>query len=206
MSAPALPPDARDDGRRLPITAAGLSDLGDFGAHVVRHINESETRGGIHFSPVWDVERADVMRETERRWRTPPHQAGWGRTWLLWTHLWDDPTQPRPQVIGHVELRGGVVPSAMHRAELSVGIEAPYRGRGAGRLLMSAAVAWSRTITGLAFVDLRVFAANQVARALYRKLDFVEIGVVRDAYRMRDGTSIDDVLMTLPLGNRESLP
>jgi RimJ/RimL family protein N-acetyltransferase len=182
-----------------PITAAGLSDLADFSAHVVRHIAESETKGGIHFSPVWDVDRSDVMRETERRWRTPPHQPGWGRAWLLWTHVWNDPSEARPQVVGHVELRGGVVPSALHRVELSVGIEAPYRGRGAGGALMRSAIAWTREIASVAFVDLRVFAPNVAARALYRKLGFDEIGVVRDAYRMRDGTSIDDIFMTLPL-------
>ncbi len=189
----------------LPITAAGISDLGDFASHVVRHLGESGSPGDTHFSPVWDVERGDVMRDSERRWRTPTHHPGWGRAWLLWTHRWDDPSQPRPHVVGHADLRGGANPAAIHRAEISVGIEAAYRGRGAGRALMEAALAWSRTVPLLAFVDLRVFSPNAVARGLYEKLGFREIGVVRDAYRMRDGTRIDDVAMTLALADTEAL-
>ncbi len=181
----------------LPITGAGISDLTDFAGHILRHVAESGTSGSVHFSPVWDLDRSHVMRETERRWRTPPHHCGWGRAWLLWTHAWNDPSEPRPVVVGHVELRGSPIVAALHRAELSIGVEAPYRGRGGARALMSAAVAWARDLEGLCAVDLRVFAHNEVARALYRAVGFQQVGLVRDAYRMRDGTSVDDVLMTL---------
>jgi RimJ/RimL family protein N-acetyltransferase len=184
---------------RLPITAAGTSDLSDFAAHVVRHLAESGVGGSPHFSPVWEVDRADVMRETERRWLTPAHQPGWGRSWLVWTHRWTSPSEPRPRVIGHLELRGGLVSSALHRAELSLGIEAGFRGRGAGRVLVETALEWAHD-AGLAYVDLRVFAGNAPARALYAKLGFREIGTIQDAYRMRDGTSVDDVLMTRECG------
>lgn len=183
----------------LPITVAGTSDLSDFASHVVRHLAESGGPGSLHFSPVWEVDKTDVMRETERRWLTPTHQPGWGRSWLVWTHRWTSPTEPRPRVIGHLELRGGLVSSALHRAELSLGIEAPFRGKGAGRALVETALAWARE-AGLVFVDLRVFAANAPARALYDKLGFREIGTIQDAYRMRDGTKVDDVLMTIRLG------
>ncbi|MBL9022253.1 MAG: GNAT family N-acetyltransferase [Myxococcales bacterium] len=186
-------------GTELPITVAGTSDLSDFASHVVRHLAESGTSGSPHFSPVWEVDRADVMRETERRWLTPPHHVGWGRTWLVWTHRWMSPAEPRPRVIGHLELRGGLVASALHRVELSLGIEAEFRGRGAGRSLIEAALAWSRANEALAYVDLRVFAENTRARALYEKLGFREIATIRDAFRMRDGTRVDDILMLLEL-------
>ena len=183
----------------LPITVAGASDLSDFASHVVRHLAESGSAGSTHFSPVWEVDWNDVLRETERRWITPAHHPGWGRTWLVWTHRWTSPSEPRPRVIGHLELRGGPVSSALHRAELSLGIEAPFRAKGAGRALIEGAIAWARTNESLVHLDLRVFAENAQARALYRKLGFREVATIRDAYRMRDGTSVDDVFMTLAL-------
>ncbi len=181
----------------LPITQAGVSDLADFASHVVRHLGESGVAGSPHFSPVWDVDHGDVMRDTERRWLTPTHQPGWGRSWLVWTHRWTSPTEPRPRVIGHLELRGGLVTSALHRAELSLGIEAAFRGKGAGRSLIATAIEWARAGPELAYVDLRVFSENVTARALYEKLGFRQAGVIEDAFRMRDGSSIDDVLMTM---------
>lgn len=102
-------------------------------------------------------------------------------------------------MIGHLELRGGPVSSALHRAELSLGIEAPFRAKGAGRALIEGAIAWARTNESLVHLDLRVFAENAQARGLYRKLGFREVATIRDAYRMRDGTSVDDVFMTLEL-------
>ena len=59
---------------------------------------------------------------------------------------------------------------------------------------------WCRDATDLAWIDLGVFAHNEAARALYRKVGFVELGTTRDRFRV-DGTSIDDIHMTLALGS-----
>ncbi len=53
----------------------------------------------------------------------------------------------------------------------------------------------------LEWIDLKVFAHNTPARSLYRELGFVDIGVVRDRFRI-GGQSIDDVIMTLDLSTR----
>ena len=63
---------------------------------------------------------------------------------------------------------------------------------------MTTAIAFAAGSETLEWIDLRVFALNTTARALYRDLGFVEIGTVVDRCRIGD-TSIDDVLMTLPL-------
>jgi len=48
------------------------------------------------------------------------------------------------------------------------------------------------------WIDLGVFAHNEAARALYKSVGFVEVGTVKDQFRV-DGVSIDDVSMTLAL-------
>ncbi len=77
------------------------------------------------------------------------------------------------------------------------GIERRARGQGHGRALIEGRSAWARD-HGLAWIDLGVFAHNASARALYAKVGFVEVGTTRDQFRV-DGTSIDDVAMTLRL-------
>jgi ribosomal protein S18 acetylase RimI-like enzyme len=78
-----------------------------------------------------------------------------------------------------------------------MGVERGWRGRGHGRALLAAAIAWARGAE-LAWIDLGVFAHNQRARALYAAVGFIEIGVTRDRFRV-DGTAIDDIAMALAL-------
>jgi RimJ/RimL family protein N-acetyltransferase len=64
---------------------------------------------------------------------------------------------------------------------------------------MDAAIGFSRDAESLRWLDLRVFAHNARARALYRSLGFEEVGTLRDRFRIGE-VSIDDVIMTLRVG------
>jgi RimJ/RimL family protein N-acetyltransferase len=183
-----------------PILPARATDSADFASHLVRHLKESATGGLPHFTPVLDVSRAEVIHESERRWSTPTDRPGWGRAWLLWS---SDPRARSgaapPLVCGHVELRGPLVPTALHRAELSMGLERGWIARGYGTRLLRTAISAAREMGSLEYLDLRVFGENAPARALYRRAGFIEVGVVRDVFRMPDGARIDDYLMVLKL-------
>jgi RimJ/RimL family protein N-acetyltransferase len=63
---------------------------------------------------------------------------------------------------------------------------------------MNTAIEFAHDSRILMWIDLRVFAHNTAAHALYRSLGFVEIGTVPDRFRI-EGESIDDILMTLRL-------
>jgi RimJ/RimL family protein N-acetyltransferase len=104
------------------------------------------------------------------------------------------------QVVGHLELRGGRVPAELHRATLGMGILRAFTGQGHGRRLCEVALRWARDTAELDWIDLGVFAGNEPARKLYRRMGFVEIGVRADAFHLRDaGVAVDDVEMTLRL-------
>ena len=66
--------------------------------------------------------------------------------------------------------------------------------------MIDAVVAWALAQPKLDWIDLQVFASNEPARALYKRTGFVEVGLCRDAFRMDDGTRIDDIHMVLDLG------
>ena len=103
------------------------------------------------------------------------------------------------RAVGHVDLKGGTLKVQLHRCELGIGIEAPYRRAGLGRRLMESAIDLCRRERSLDWLDLRVFAHNTQALALYKVLGFQEVGIIEDCMRI-DGQSIDDVLMTLRVG------
>ena len=86
-----------------------------------------------------------------------------------------------------------------HRAELGIAIRKEYWHEGIGQWLMKAAITEARRV-GYEQLELGVFADNARAITLYEKLGFSEYGRVPRAFRLKDGTYIDEVLMSLQLG------
>ena len=170
-----------------------LSDT-DFPAlfgHMCRHGDESGRNGDVIFRPRSQHEVMDEVQISQR------HRGAWGRglDQPLWLRTWGVVVDNA--ILGHLDLNGGRLPAELHRATLGMGIERRARKKGFGKQMLEIAIAWART-NKLAWLDLGVFAHNEVARKLYRSVGFVEIAVVRDQFRV-DGIMIDDVSMSLAL-------
>jgi ribosomal protein S18 acetylase RimI-like enzyme len=95
---------------------------------------------------------------------------------------WTAVEAPSPAVVGHIELsrlrdRGW---GRLAR----VAVAPPQRGLGLGRALVEAALAQARA-RGLCGVDLRVFAENAAARALYASVGFADVGADRSQPELR---------------------
>jgi RimJ/RimL family protein N-acetyltransferase len=174
------------------IRPARLCDAGEFGTYVVEHVGESGREGSPIFALSRSVSRDDIRTRSLERWIRDINEPLWGRAWLMWAE------EPR-RVVGHIELVGGRVPAELHRAVLGMGMLRAYTGKGNGARLIETAVAWARSDAKLLWVDLGVFANNTPARKLYTRMGFVELGFRRDAFRLLEGVSIDDVQMTLKL-------
>lgn len=80
--------------------------------------------------------------------------------------------------------------------EIGMMVAKDRRGRGVGTALMEAAIDWARE-RGLHKLSLTVFAHNEPALALYRKLGFVEEGRRLRHYRRRSGELWDGIDMGL---------
>ncbi|HEX7842556.1 MAG TPA: GNAT family N-acetyltransferase [Kofleriaceae bacterium] len=160
-------------------------------AHIGRHSRESGQGGDLIFRPRSSEAPIDEPATIER------HRAGWAQRLdePYWLRTWG--VVEGGEIRGHLDLHGGRLPSEFHRAMLGMGVERPWRGRGHGRALLAAAIAWARG-SHLAWLDLGVFAHNHRARKLYASVGFVEVGITRDRFRV-DGTVIDDVAMVLAL-------
>lgn len=98
-------------------------------------------------------------------------------------------------VVGWCDIRRHGFEAHAHRGSLGMGLIDGFRGRGLGRQLIEAALknAWE---IGLTRVELSVHADNTRAIALYRKMAFVEEGLMRAAF-FADGIYRDAVMMAL---------
>ena len=87
---------------------------------------------------------------------------------------------------GHIKTR--------HRSSLGISIKKKAWGLGLGTLLMEQALEQAKE-NGFTQVELGVFADNDRARYLYRKLGFTEMGCIPKAFCLKDGTYRDEVQM-----------
>jgi RimJ/RimL family protein N-acetyltransferase len=156
-----------------------------------RHGDESGRNGDVIFRPRSQHEVMDEVQISQR------HRSAWGRglDQPLWLRTWG--VFVDNAIVGHLDLNGGRLPAELHRVTLGMGIERRARKKGFGRELLDTAIAWAR-VNKLAWIDLGVFAHNEVARGLYKSVGFVETGLVKDQFRV-DGIKIDDVSMSLAL-------
>jgi RimJ/RimL family protein N-acetyltransferase len=170
-------------------TAAIRSELEE---HLQRHVKESG-RNGIHFMPFTSDDPDGPGEISMEKALLPIDRPGWQR----WFCAQDTVSGV---IIGHVDLKHDGLRVGSHRCELGIGIEESYRSNGLGKQLMNAAIDYACGKEFLTWIDLRVFGNNTWARALYQQLGFVEVGVLRDRFRI-GGESIDDVLMVLDVSS-----
>lgn len=159
-----------------------------FDEHLSRHAAESG-RGDPHFMPYDPDDPVGPAGPDPAALERAVDQPGWQRWFIA---LGDD----GKQVIGHVDLQGKGLSTGLHRCELGIGIERSGRGQGLGRQLMQVAIDFVRMQPTLDWLDLRVFAHNIQAQALYLAMGFAETGRRTDLFRI-GGTSIDDIMMSL---------
>jgi RimJ/RimL family protein N-acetyltransferase len=85
-------------------------------------------------------------------------------------------------------------------ASLGMAIVADRRGRGHGRAMLEAAIAYARD-EGMHKLELEVWPDNERAIALYASCGFETEGIRRDHYRRRDGTLRSSQIMALLLSD-----
>jgi RimJ/RimL family protein N-acetyltransferase len=99
------------------------------------------------------------------------------------------------RVVGGANFARGRWKKNAHAAELGVALLPEARGRGIGEALMREGIAWAREV-GVRKLKLGVFASNERAIALYRRLGFSEEARLREE-AMVDGRPTDELLMVL---------
>jgi RimJ/RimL family protein N-acetyltransferase len=171
------------DGQKFVIREAAITDAEQLMAH---------TRG-ILSEPQWSVtesEEFQVTTQQEEDWiagfRQRPHSillvAGMG-------------TRQDSRVIGAVTFNTQPRFRVRHRGRVGIGVQAAYRGLGVGEALLQALLDWAAAEPDIERVELSVFAHNEGAIRLYRKLGFAEEARLPRAFKLADGSYYDEIMM-----------
>ena len=171
------------DGQEFVIREAAIGDAAQLIAHA----------RGILAEPQWSIaepEEFQVTAQQEEEWiagfQQRPHNI------LL---VADFGTPQKPRIVG--ALNFGTQPRfrVRHRGRLGIGVQADYRGLGVGAALLQALLDWATAEPELERVELSVFAHNERAIGLYRKLGFAEEARLQGAFKLANGAYYDDVMM-----------
>ena len=82
----------------------------------------------------------------------------------------------------------------LHRAYLGMSIRLEYAGMGLGSFMMKTALEQAKA-NGFEQVELGVFSDNDRARHMYQKMGFKEYGMNPRAFKLKDGTYRDEIIM-----------
>lgn len=83
-----------------------------------------------------------------------------------------------------------------HRSDLGITIGKEFWSMGLGTALIENALKQAK-LNGLEQVELSVFSGNQRAIALYERLGFAHQGRVKNAFRFKDGSYQDEIIMQI---------
>lgn len=100
-------------------------------------------------------------------------------------------------IVGHGLLDPLPLAAVRHVVHLTLAVHPGWQGRGVGRALLLALIAWARAAPAVGKIELHVRAPNERAQALYRSVGFVEVGRWRRRVQVAPGQYVDDVAMDL---------
>jgi L-phenylalanine/L-methionine N-acetyltransferase len=100
----------------------------------------------------------------------------------------------RGEVVGHLVLSVYTNPRTRHAGHFGIGVRDDWQGRGVGTALMEACLDLANNWLNLARLDLRVYADNTPAIALYKKFGF-EIEGIHRRFAYRNGEYVDAHVM-----------
>ena len=160
---------------------------------MIRTIEERDAAAFVALSQTLDSETRFMLFEPGERTTTEAEQRA------RITGIRSNPTQlllvaeDDDKLVGFLGATRGSARRNRHCASLVMGVLASAWGRGIGSALLVALVDWAHR-EAVTRLELTVVAANERARHLYEKHDFLIEGTKRGSLRV-DGVLVDEYLM-----------
>jgi ribosomal protein S18 acetylase RimI-like enzyme len=98
-------------------------------------------------------------------------------------------------IVGHAVVERMPLVALRHVTRLTVVVHPGHTGRGIGTALIQHLQRWASNEPDVEKIELLVRSSNPGAIKLYRRLGFVEEGLLKNRVRLPDGALVDDVTM-----------
>ena len=98
------------------------------------------------------------------------------------------------RIVGNLGFSGESLVEQAHSGEFGISVSTEYRGQGIGTALIEALLAWAPE-HGVSRIEVRSWANNPRATALYERMGFEYEGTLRAAV-IRDGEPVDVLVMS----------
>jgi len=99
------------------------------------------------------------------------------------------------EIVGNASISPiGYCQKMKHRANFAIAIREKYWHKGLGTLLMEEALKMAK-VMGYEQVELGVYNNNPRAKAMYERFGFEEWGIMKKAFKLKDGSYRDEIMM-----------
>jgi len=100
------------------------------------------------------------------------------------------------EIIGNIDLTGNRRKIMEHTAIIGMGMLHEWQNIGLGTALLSAIIEWAKNNPILELIWLQVYTENESGLNLYRKIGFVENGIIKNFFK-KDNKYFHNLTMTL---------
>lgn len=100
------------------------------------------------------------------------------------------------KVIGNIEIRTPNLSKTKHTALIGTGVVKAWRGKGIGTFLMDSLITWVKEKSSIEILWLQVFATNENAIKLYKKMGFTIDGIQKDFIKLDENKYTDSINMS----------
>jgi RimJ/RimL family protein N-acetyltransferase len=135
---------------------------------------------------VTEADERSLTEEQERQW-IQDHLGGPGKLAVV--------AEASGTVVGFLDFENGSRRRIAHRGSFGMLVKEGWRGKGIGTALIDALIDWAQENPLIEKIGLAVFAENERAIRLYRKLGFQEEGHRVREVKLGPGRYSDDILM-----------
>ena len=145
---------------------------------------------GIYYGPYsrgepYSIDK--IRKKTIKLWSKDLLIPSWRRAWGIFDN---------DRLVGSAQIAAGDLPTSLHRVDLGLGIYKEYRNLGLGQKLFQVIIDWCKKESGISWIDLGVFSGNDIAKLVFEKVGFIQVGFKKDAWYI-DGKLIDETLMSI---------
>ena len=99
------------------------------------------------------------------------------------------------EIIGNIDLTANTREKLSHTGVIGISIVKAWRGLGVGKALLESVIKWSQAHSTLLKLWLEVFANNENAIALYKKVGFIEEGKQKNFIKIGENKFVDNIIM-----------